>query len=59
MKLNTATDRTKKLVELLASLEANDYFRMSDDGRQNIDDIWKLLGMPTRNDLDKQNEEEE
>jgi len=51
MKLNTATDRTKKLVELLASLEACDRDRMSSDGKYCMDKIWELLGLPTYDNL--------
>lgn len=47
VKLNTATDRTKRLVELLATLEKLERDRVSNDGRLLFDSIWELLGMPT------------
>tara|TARA_R100001443_G_C3303761_1_gene165985 strand:+ start:377 stop:598 length:222 start_codon:yes stop_codon:yes gene_type:complete len=47
VKLNTATDRTKKLVELLATLEKLERDSVSDDGKLLFDSIWELLGMPT------------
>jgi len=47
VKLNTATDKTKRLVELLATLEKLERDRVSNDGRLLFDSIWELLGMPT------------
>ena len=47
VKLNTATDRTKRLVELLATLEKLERDRVSNAGRLLFDSIWELLGMPT------------
>ena len=47
VKLNTATDRTKRLVELLATLEKLERDSVSDDGKLLFDSIWELLGMPT------------
>ena len=40
--LNTATDRTKKLVELLATLEKLERDRVSNDGKKLFDSIWEL-----------------
>ena len=45
--LNTATDRTKKLVGLLADLERLERDRISKNGKKLFDSIWELLGMPT------------
>tara|TARA_R100001594_G_C3995492_1_gene253397 strand:- start:581 stop:808 length:228 start_codon:yes stop_codon:yes gene_type:complete len=47
VKLNTATDRTKRLVGLLSDLERLERDRVSNDGRKLFDSIWELLGMPT------------
>ena len=56
--LNTATDRTKRLVELIATLENLERDRISTDGRQLFDKIWKLLGMPTYDEIMHKEEEE-
>jgi len=57
--LNTATDKTKRLIELLTELESNDYSRISDNGKRNMDQIWKLLGMPTNAELKMNSEKKE
>ena len=51
VKLNTATDRTKKLISYLSDLEACDRDRMSSDGKYYMDKIWELLGLPTYDNL--------
>ena len=47
VKLNVASDRTKKLIEYLAELEVCDRDRMSSSGREYMDKIWQLLNLPT------------
>ena len=62
VELNIASDRTRKLIELLSSLEASDRQRMSSSGKFYLDEIWKLLGMPTHAELQvnrRSNEDEE
>ena len=51
IKLNTATDRTKELINLLATLENLERDRISTDGRQLFDKIWRLLNMPTYDEM--------
>jgi hypothetical protein len=51
VKLNTATDRTRRLISYLNDLEACDRDRMSSDGKYCMDKIWKLLGLPTHDEL--------
>lgn len=38
---------TQKLIHLLSELEITDRQRMSSDGKESLDSIWKLLGQPT------------
>jgi hypothetical protein len=38
---------TQKLIHLLSELEITDRQRMSSDGKEYLDRIWKLLGQPT------------
>ena len=49
--LNIATDKTKKLIGYLADLEASDRDRMSSSGREYMDKVWELLGLPTYDKL--------
>ena len=44
---NIASDRYKKLVKLLSQIENVDRQRMSVDGQNWLDDIWRLLELPT------------
>ena len=55
--LNTATDRTKKLIEYLADLEHVDRQRMSSDGKYYMDKRWELLGLPIYNEIGRGEEE--
>jgi len=48
---NIATKRFQELVKALEALESIDYSRMSDEGKLQLDTIWKLLGMPTNAEL--------
>tara|TARA_B100000902_G_C27285461_1_gene904162 strand:+ start:113 stop:343 length:231 start_codon:yes stop_codon:yes gene_type:complete len=50
--LNTATDRTKRLVELLGNLEKLERDRISNDGKNLFDSIWQLLGLPTYDEIE-------
>ena len=52
VKLNTATDKTKKLIELLANLEKLERDRISNDGKKLFDSIWQLLGLPTYDEIE-------
>ena len=56
--LNIATDKTKKLIQNLSDLEHVDRQRMSSDGKYYLDEIWKLLGLPTFNEINPEEEEE-
>lgn len=60
---NIATDRFKKLVEYLSDLENLERQRMSSSGKEYLDKVWELLGLPTYDEhinmINKQNEEEE
>jgi len=51
VRLHVATDRTKRLIELLSGLEDIDRDRLSDDGKSLLDSIWRLLEMPTYDQL--------
>tara|TARA_R100001463_G_scaffold50443_1_gene100666 strand:+ start:280 stop:531 length:252 start_codon:yes stop_codon:yes gene_type:complete len=55
--LNIATDKTKKLIQNLSDLEHVDRQRMSSDGKYYLDEIWKLLGLPTFSELPSEEEE--
>ena len=57
--LNIASDKTKKLIENLADLERVDRQRMSSDGKHYLDEIWKLLGLPTFHEIKTIHSEEE
>lgn len=52
---NIATDRTRTLIQLLSELEIVDRQRMSSDGKLYLDRIWKLLGQPTYDEVQKMN----
>lgn len=47
MKLNTASDYTKKLIDLLVQIEGLERDRMSNDGKILFDKIWTHLRLPT------------
>tara|TARA_R100001082_G_scaffold96863_1_gene64545 strand:- start:2735 stop:2953 length:219 start_codon:yes stop_codon:yes gene_type:complete len=47
MKLNTASDYTKKLIDLLVQLEGLERDKMSNDGKMLFDKIWTHLRLPT------------
>ena len=57
--LNIATSRTQKLIDLLTNLENVDRQRMSSDGKHYLDEIWKLLGLPTFKQVQAMHSEEE
>ena len=43
---NLATERMQRLIKNIALLEQADRQRMSQSGKEYLDDIWKALGMP-------------
>tara|TARA_Y100000593_G_scaffold1498_1_gene3045 strand:+ start:3929 stop:4228 length:300 start_codon:yes stop_codon:yes gene_type:complete len=49
--LNIASNKTKELIGYLSDLEASDRDRMSSSGKEYMDKIWKLLGLPTYDEL--------
>jgi len=49
----------QQLISLLGDLEHTDRQRMSRDGREILDNIFELLGMPKYDDMIKAAEEEE
>lgn len=49
--LNIASNKTKELIGYLSDLEASDRDRMSSSGKEYMDKIWKLLGLPTHDEL--------
>ena len=49
--LNIASNKTQELIGHLSDLEACDRDRMSSDGKEYMDKIWKLLGLPTYDEL--------
>lgn len=57
--LNIATNKTKKLIQHLSDLEYVDRQRMSSDGKHYLDEIWKLLGLPTFHEIKTIHSEEE
>ena len=63
VKPNYGSDRTKELISYLQKLEDADYFNLSEDGKNYLDKIWKLLDMPTNKELqaalDAKNKKEE
>ena len=46
-KANIQSKMTQELIMLLTDLENCDRQRMSSDGKESLDSIWKLLGQPT------------
>ena len=57
--LNIATNKTQKLIGLLSDLENVDRQRMSSSGKHYLDEIWKLLGLPTFKQVQAMHSEEE
>ena len=57
--LNIATSKTQKLIGLLSDLENVDRQRMSSSGKHYLDEIWKLLGLPTFKQVQAMHSEEE
>ena len=57
-KANIQSQMTQKLIHLLSELEITDRQRMSSDGKEYLDSIWKLLGQPTYAEI-KANAEKE
>jgi len=53
----TAEETAKKLIELLDDL-GWEYDRMSTSGQITMDKIWKIVGLPTRAEAEKQLEKE-
>tara|TARA_R100000664_G_scaffold32190_1_gene46712 strand:- start:521 stop:730 length:210 start_codon:yes stop_codon:yes gene_type:complete len=49
--LNIQSQMTQRLIHLLSELEIVDRQRMSSDGKKYLDDIWKLLGQPTYQEI--------
>ena len=59
---NIQSQMTQRLIYLLQELEIVDRQRMSSDGKHYLDEIWKLLGQPTYEEIKlnaKNNLEEE
>ena len=61
---NLKSEKMQQLISLLGDLEHTDRQRMSRDGREILDNIFELLGMPKYDDMIKKlddgyNEEEE
>ncbi len=48
---NVQSKMTQKLIELLNELEDKEYLTMSNNGKICLDKIWKLLRMPTNEEL--------
>ena len=46
-KANIQSQMTQKLIHLLSELEITNRQRISSDGKEYLDSIWKLLGQPT------------
>jgi len=57
--LNIASNKTQKLIGLLSDLEHVDRQRMSSDGKHYLDEIWKLLGLPTFKQVQAMHSQEE
>ena len=57
--LNIATNKTQKLIGLLSDLENVDRQRMSSSGKHYLDEIWKLLGLPTFKQVQEMHSQEE
>ena len=56
---NFATERMQKLIKNIALLEQVDRQRMSQSGKEYLDEIWKTLGMPTYDQAIRMKEVEE
>tara|TARA_R110000744_G_scaffold101004_2_gene194827 strand:+ start:5811 stop:5996 length:186 start_codon:yes stop_codon:yes gene_type:complete len=56
---NLASNKMQKLISLLVDLEVTDRQRMSSDGKESLDNVFELLGMPKHADVIKKHEEEE
>ena len=56
---NLKSTKMQQLISLLGDLEHTDRQRMSRDGREILDNIFELLGMPIYDDMIKAAEEEE
>ena len=56
---NFATERMQKLIKNIALLEQVDRQRMSQSGKEYLDEIWKTLDMPTYDQAIRMKEEEE
>ena len=49
--LNIQSQMTQRLIHLLSELEVTNRQRMNSDGKKYLDDIWKLLGQPTYQEI--------
>ena len=59
---NIASAMTKRLIDLLSKLESTNYDKLNNEGKVYLDEIWKLLKMPTNAEMIealKKHEEEE
>ena len=56
---NLKSQKMQQLISLLGDLEHTDRQRMSRDGREILDNIFELLGMPKYDEMIKAAEEEE
>ena len=56
---NLATERMQRLIKNIALLEQADRQRMSQSGKEYLDEIWKALGMPTYDEAIRMREEED
>ena len=48
--------RMRKLIELLAGLEASNYDELNEYGRKYMGEIWNLLGMSSKEEIHKSKE---
>ena len=48
---NIQSQMTQRLIHLLSELEITDRQRMSSDGKEYLDNIWKLLGQPSYKEI--------
>ena len=51
--------RMRSLIEQLIELEGADYDRLSSSGKEALEKIWNLLGMPSQEQLYVQRSQEE
>lgn len=56
-KANIESPMTQNLISLLSDLENCDRQRMSSSGKEYLDRIWTLLGLPTYDKMTEMNEE--